>query len=246
MYSNLNYFYKKLNYNFLENKLTSNLRNFNNSQFIDFFKKLNLNVPQVLNKTPSIHRLKNLNTLNVLPKYLFRHGLKERSRKLVLISKHKSFYWKVLFLNLSTFFKYPKNGMSLILNSNNSNLIHKNFELKDLLSTNCNVMNLLFSFYIYKVDKHIYKNSRGRSGKFTFIWKYLPPYKRVSRIVYWLLKDVRTTPGKTLQERLNTVLFNFLRSPHNSLIWKIKKFSLNYGYYNLRHSLLETYRTSTR
>lgn len=27
----------------------------------------------------------------------------------------------------------------------------------------------LFNFYIYKVDKRIYKNTRGRSGKYTFI-----------------------------------------------------------------------------
>jgi hypothetical protein len=26
-----------------------------------------------------------------------------------------------------------------------------------------------FSFYIYKVDKKIFKNTRGKSGKFTFI-----------------------------------------------------------------------------
>jgi hypothetical protein len=27
----------------------------------------------------------------------------------------------------------------------------------------------LFYFYIYKVDKQIYKNSRGKSGKYTFL-----------------------------------------------------------------------------
>jgi len=27
----------------------------------------------------------------------------------------------------------------------------------------------MFSFYIYKVDKKIFKNTRGKSGKFTFI-----------------------------------------------------------------------------
>ena len=105
---------------------------------------------------------------------------------------------------------------------------------------------MIFSFYIYKVDKHIYKNSRGRSGKFTFIWKYIAPYKRVSRIAYWLLKDIKAAAGKTLKERIDTVLHTFIRSPNNSLVWKIKKFSLNYSYYNLRNSLLETYRTSAK
>jgi len=37
----------------------------------------------------------------------------------------------------------------------------------------------IFSLYIYKVDKFIYKNTRGKSGKFTFIWKYITPYKRL-------------------------------------------------------------------
>jgi hypothetical protein len=34
-----------------------------------------------------------------------------------------------------------------------------------------NIYNMLpmFSFYVYKVDKKIFKNTRGRSGKFTFI-----------------------------------------------------------------------------
>ena len=34
-----------------------------------------------------------------------------------------------------------------------------------------NVLKLepLFSFYIYKVDKKIFKNTRGKSGKYTFL-----------------------------------------------------------------------------
>lgn len=37
----------------------------------------------------------------------------------------------------------------------------------------------IFTLYIYKVNKNIYKNTRGKSGKFTFIWKYVPLYKRL-------------------------------------------------------------------
>lgn len=85
-YTNLNYLYKESNYTFLDNKLSSNVLNFNNSEFKLFFKNLNINVPQVLNKTKSIHRLSNTNPLNVFPKYLSRHGMKEKSRKLILLS----------------------------------------------------------------------------------------------------------------------------------------------------------------
>ena len=50
-------------------------------------------------------------------------------------------------------------------------------DLEKLTSTDINFLfhetfkrfNFLFSFYIYKVDKQIYKNSRGRSGKYTFV-----------------------------------------------------------------------------
>lgn len=251
---NLNYLYKETDYIFLNNKLSSDILNFSNSEFKVFFKKLGINIPQVLNKTKSIHRLHSTNSLSVFPKYLSRHGMKVKSRKLVLMSilkylnltpKSNIFFWKVLFLNLTSFFVCSKRDPVLFFDGNVvPNSIKSN--LKSILSTNFNMINLIFSFYIYKVDKHIYKNSRGRSGKFTFIWKYIAPYKRISRITYWLLKDVKTAAGKTLKERLDIVLHNFIKNPYSSLAWKIKRFSLNYGYYNLRHSLLETYRTSAK
>ena len=115
-----------------------------------------------------------------------------------LTPKSNIFFWKVLFLNLTSFFVCSKRDPVLFFDGNVvPNSIKSN--LKSILSTNFNMINLIFSFYIYKVDKHIYKNSRGRSGKFTFIWKYIAPYKRISRITYWLLKDVKTAAGKTLK-----------------------------------------------
>ena len=47
---------------------------------------------------------------------------------------------------------------------------HNNsLDMRNVVLTNINNINPLFSFYVYKVDKAIYKNSRGRSGKYTFI-----------------------------------------------------------------------------
>ena len=120
------------------------------------------------------------------------------------------------------------------------------FTINNILTQNFKKFNYLFSFYIYKVDKQIYKNSRGKSGKYTFVWKYLAPYKRNFLIMHWLSKEVRISSGKTLQERLDTVLKNFVFNTHSTWIWKIKKFSLNYVYYNLRRTLGETYKTSMR
>ena len=43
------------------------------------------------------------------------------------------------------------------------------FTINNILTQNFKKFNYLFSFYIYKVDKQIYKNSRGKSGKYTFV-----------------------------------------------------------------------------
>ena len=43
------------------------------------------------------------------------------------------------------------------------------FTVTNILNQNFKKFNYLFSFYIYKVDKQIYKNSRGKSGKYTFV-----------------------------------------------------------------------------
>jgi hypothetical protein len=229
--------------------LNSEILNFNSSKFKDFFKLLDINTPKVLTSTNSTQRFNRLNPFNVLIKHLSRHGLKMKASKLILTSALRylrstlfrdTFFWKLIILNLPSCSGINKFGIG------SSHQNSSTPRLKDLFESNFNRINLMFSFYIYKVDKQIYKNSRGKSGKFTFIWKYIAPYRRMSRITYWLLKDMKIVSGKSVGHRVDYVLHNFLTNPHLSLVWKIKKFSLNYTYYNLRNSLLETYRTSSR
>lgn len=47
--------------------------------------------------------------------------------------------------------------------------IEDEWNLNTLIFKNIYQMLPMFSFYIYKVDKKIFKNTRGKSGKFTFI-----------------------------------------------------------------------------
>lgn len=72
--------------------------------------------------------------------------------------------------------------------------------------TNVNQVLPIFSFYIYKVDKKIFKNTRGKSGKYTFIWKYVAPYKRFFLVLLWFIRELKVLPGRTLVERLNLLL----------------------------------------
>jgi hypothetical protein len=118
--------------------------------------------------------------------------------------------------------------------------------LNSLLSTSLERLNLLFAFYIYKVDKQIYKNSRGKSGKYLFLWKYVAPYKRHKLIFYWLAKEARITNSTKMESRIFLVMNNFIKFISKSWIWRLKKFTLNYVYYNLRTTLSETYRTSIK
>ena len=121
-----------------------------------------------------------------------------------------------------------------------------NYTVNQLFNLGVSKLNLLFAFYIYSVDKQIYKNSRGRSGKYTFVWKYIPVYKRNRLASHWVSKEVKITTGRTIFSRIKTVLSNFFNNLGRTWIWKIKKFSLNYVYYNLRKSLAENYKTSLK
>ena len=104
----------------------------------------------------------------------------------------------------------------------------------------------IFMFYIYKVDKAIYKNSRGKSGKFTFLWKYVAPYKRSRLIMYWFNKEVKSCKGINFKSRLNSTLLKYATSPKETFIFKARKFSYNYVYSNHKLGLASTYRTTNR
>ena len=74
----------------------------------------------------------------------------------------------------------------------------------------------IFSFYIYKVDKQIFKNTRGKSCKYTFIWKYVTQYKRVFIAMYWLLKELRIMPGRSIGDRMSQLIKGFVFSPEKT------------------------------
>lgn len=159
-----------------------------NSSFKFFFKNLSINTPTKLNSVESLNRLRGLTILKILLRYLVKHGnklssIKVLSSSLTAVNTSKStgiLFWKNIYLLTRFFFKVDS---ILKMGSKKINLgLDKNTHFtRDELFTNndSSILNLilytlkkfnfLFSFYIYKVDKNIYKNSRGKSGKYTFI-----------------------------------------------------------------------------
>lgn len=240
------------------------------SAFKEFFKNANVARPYEVTHTSSLKRIRGLSAMRRFNTYLARSGKFYKTSKLLLQScdsasremwlgwlTHKEAFRWYDFYNALLHFGCRRVISDLSASNSyefKNNLILRNSYLcflestriSDILKETFKKFNFLFSFYIYKVDKQIYKNSRGRSGKYTFVWKYVAPYRRQFLIMHWLTREMRITPGKTLKDRVHTVIRTFLLNTESTWIWKIKKFSLNYVYYNLRRTLGETCKTIMR
>ena len=241
-----------------------------NITFINFFRLSNVDIPRCFKRTKNIRR--NINELELLKlnNYLMRQGKRLKTLKILTKSMHQSFNehlkllssdynnffnWKQTFITLNYLsFKNNKyqnfNTNSLEFNSYSYQIINEGMNPNPKLLFNSVMLNNIykmlpvFSFYIYKVDKKIFKNTRGKSGKFTFLWKYVSQFKRNFLVMHWLMKEMRLKPGRSLQDRVNSTINTLVFNPKKTWMWKVKKFSHNYVYYNCRKSLAETYRTT--
>lgn len=150
-----------------------------------------------------------------------------------------------IYFNLNYFFKLP-----IFLNySNNITDLEKTlnftFFLKNYFYFLISKVSPIFSYFIYSVDKNIRKFSRGKSGKYTFIWKFIAPYKRIKLSTRLIIKDIKFYQSKHFEERLLKTFENLYFSPEKSFSWKSKIFSHNYVFKNFRKSLMSSLRTTS-
>ena len=128
---------------------------------------------------------------------------------------------------------------------NNDKTINIAFFLKNYLYFLLSKVSPMFSYFIYSVDKNIRKYSRGKSGKYVFIWKFIAPYKRIHLAVRWLIKDIKFNQSRIFNERLLKTFDSLVFSPEKSFSWKSKIFSHNYVFKNFRKSLMTSLRTTS-
>ena len=239
--------------------------------FTEFFISHNIDIPVCFQNSKSLNRYqRELKFVNFIT-YFMRHGKKLQMQNIILKtcsqfifhnffqkSVNTNYSWKAIFfltqslLNIytqSSLYLTMRKIVPLAYNHRGGNFaknISFDFDFTNILFRN--LLNLLpmFSFYIYKVDKKIFKNTRGKSGKYTFIWKFITPYKRLSWAMYWLAKELKIKSGKTLEARLNTLYTELVFNPKSMWISKVKRFSYNYVYRNARTTLAESYRTTTK
>lgn len=97
----------------------------------------------------------------------------------------------------------------------------------------------MFAFYVQKTDKNILKYSRGRSSKYSLIWKYVPHYNRKRVVSHWLKKEVKLQKAFKYNRRLEKVLELFLFDPSSTLTSKLRRFVHKFVFYKYKKRLLK-------
>lgn len=103
----------------------------------------------------------------------------------------------------------------------------------------------IFSFYVKRVDKLKRKHSRGKSGKYSIVWKYIPKYKRLLTTLRWMAKDVRFQKSKTFNLRLTRSLEVFLFDKSAHLVPQMRQFVHKFAFQHHKKTLLRTLRVSS-
>lgn len=264
-------FYNWLNDVYGEENIPINFEYLVHSEFKFFFSNSLVDVPRCFRFSKSLNRKTNKIPAVRFTNYLMRAGKRLQSCKFFLSILWNIFYlekksncvyntittfsWKSIYMSLSSvsfsrnLLLYPtlfniRDAFNVPI-SNFGKHIRSHWNIFKSLILNIKKLEPLFLFYVYKVDKNIYKNTRGKSGKYTFIWKYISQFKRRFLVMHWVMKELKMQTGRTLQDRLNSVLSVLYLSPEKTWMWKIRKFSYSYVYQNCRKTLAETYRTST-
>jgi hypothetical protein len=147
------------------------------------------------------------------------------------------------------FYLFLNNTLLTLNYSNTFNFNYKRinsiFFLKNFLFSLISKVSPIFSYFVYNVNKNIRKHSRGKSRKYIFIWKYIPPYKRINLAMRWIVKDIKFNQNKQLSQRLIKTFDNLFISYKKSFAWKLKIFSYNYVFKNFKKTLMTSLRTTS-
>lgn len=255
------------NYSIQNDKFLENFLFLKQSTITSFFISNMVDMPICFKKSKSLYSKTFELKLFKFTNLIMRSGLREKTLKNITLSfnnifnnvlknNQTNFYkWNFLFFFLSNI-QVNKN-IDLFENFSDMNLTYnhyltseglfynESFFLKNKLFEKLNSYTPLFSFYIRKVDKSIRKHSRGKSGKYTIIWKYVPIYKRLYITMRWFLKDLKYQKAKSFDGRLLQIIESFLAAPELSFISKLRKFAHHFVFFNYKNTLLKTLKSAS-
>lgn len=259
---------------FNEENIFENFLNIRKFSFISFFINNLLDVPICFRKSKSL-KTKNFELFFLkFSNLLMRKGKREKTIRDMLGSffhffdkiEEEKFKQKIYIFNWFDLFLMTTNKINLFNDKNwvalsNEETIslrfahsfflnEKEFEIssfiKNLLYTHLTQLSPMFTYFIYNVDKNIRKYTRGKSGKYTFVWKYLAPYKRKYLVFRWFLKELKFDENRRLQSRLismfNKIVFN-LNQTH---AWRIKNYTYAFIFKNFRKTFMTNLKTVSK
>ena len=102
----------------------------------------------------------------------------------------------------------------------------------------------VFSFFVNSVNKLKRRHSRGKSGKYEIIWKYVPRYKRLLVVLRWLSKDIQFQKSRTFRHRVERSLETLLFDKSNHLVYQLRQFVHKFVFHRYRKTLLQTLHTA--
>ena len=263
------------NHNSLDFSFLNNFLYIRNSSFINFFLNNLIDVPICFKKSSSLKDKNFDLPLLKFSNFLMWEGKREKTIKILFNSfrfffkffkfndlkkSYEFINWFNLYIFTNNLNLSFKNNLHFNLNFNFENSVLLNYSntltnlektinisffLKNYLYLLLSKVYPIFSYFIYSVDKNIRKYSRGKSGKYTFIWKFIAPYKRIKLATRWIIKDIKFYQSRKFNERLIKTFENLYFSPDKSFAWKSKIFSHNYVFKNFRKTLMSSLRTTS-
>jgi len=204
-----------------------------------YFTNSKVDIPKVLMGISSVERDVNKVIPFKFTNYLMSNG------NFIKTLLQLNYSWNISLLKSNISLGY-NNWHVLYLLLTDNNLLSNNFsvhkqDLNQFIIDFIRKSYSIFSLYIYKVNKNIYKNTRGKSGKFMFVWKYVPVYKRLLIVMSWLLKELRVIPQRKFHLRITSLIHNMSKQPLKTWPLRVKMFSYNYVYRNCRNTLASSY-----
>jgi len=229
---------------------TSNLINIIKQSFIHltinffklFFTSSQVEVPKSLLNLSILKKAVNLTYVFKFNKFLTKHGNFYKS----LITLSKAWSTSLQLYSQYTNLNFNPNCFPILyplhVTTTDTFTYQPNLTLSNFLARFVRNVQPVYTVYTYKVSKNIYKNTRGKSGKFMFLLKYVPVYKRFFIIANWLIKELRVLVQRKLKNRLMQLIHQMSNAPSNMWISRLNNFSHNYVYRNCKSTLGSTYK----
>lgn len=114
---------------------------------------------------------------------------------------------------------------------------------EEVLRKNIRRLNPIFKYQILAVPKKTRKNSRGKSGRYRMVWKYVPPYRRDILVLRWFMQDLWHNEGRNLLDRFSESLIRLVQNYKHTFMYENYRYIHYKIYFKFRLSLFKHYRT---